>query len=350
MFKSFRVAVVIPCYRVEATVTDVVAKIPEFVDWIIAVNDASPDGTQAVLQSIPDPRMVLLKHETNQGVGGAMATGYEEALRRDADIVVKLDGDGQMDPPFMRHLVEPIAEEICDYAKGNRFLHFQALKKMPWSRKIGNISLTFLTKLASGYWHTFDPQNGYLAIRTDYLRALDLDRLRSRRYFFENEMLIRLNVESARVLDCPMPSVYAGEVSSLRIGKVLTYFPYFLTRGFLSRLFHRYVLRDFSVVIPLYLFGGLSFLFGLMFGLFALVVRIAPQVIGTFGVSLRTRGTVLHELSAILPVDPNVPLPSATVMLSVLPLMLGVQFLLQGLLIDILSTPRVERPTWHYEK
>jgi hypothetical protein len=168
--------------------------------------------------------------------------------------------------------------------------------------------------MASGYWHVFDPQNGYLAVRVSFLRLLNLECLRTRRYFFENEMLIRLNIESARVLDCPMPAIYAGEVSSLRISRILMYFPYFLFRGFLSRLFHRYVVRDFSVVIPLYLIGFLLFVWGTFFGIFAWV-----------------RGARM-----------GVPATTGTVMLSVLPLILGIQMLLQGLLFEILQTPKAE--------
>ncbi|NQU44226.1 glycosyltransferase family 2 protein, partial [bacterium] len=264
--------------------------------------------------TVPErPELIVIHHSRNQGVGGAMASGFEKALQLDLDILVKVDGDGQMDPEFMIELVEPLANGHCDYAKGNRFLHFDALRLMPLSRKLGSILLTFLTKIASGYWHVFDPQNGYLAVRQDFLRFLNLERLRNRRYFFENEMLIELNIDSARVLDCPMPSIYGGEVSSLRVSQVMLYFPVYLFRGFFSRLFHRYVLRDFSVVVPLYLLGALSFGWGVYFGIL------------TWWRS-----------------DPAAPTPTATIMLSVLPLILGMQMLLQGLLFEILQTPRAE--------
>lgn len=322
MFKDFRVGVVIPCYRVEDNIIDVIGRVPDFVDAVIAVNDASPDDTAKILASIKSERLTVLTHEKNQGVGGAMVTGFKKALEMDLDIVVKLDGDGQMDPAFMVELVEPVADGVCDYAKGNRFLHFDALRQMPLPRKIGNIALTFLTKVASGCWHTFDPQNGYVAIRSDYLRALDFDRLATRRYFFENEMLIRLNIETARILDCPMPSIYAGEVSSLRISQVLTYFPLFLLRGFFSRMFHRYILRDFSIVIPLLFAGVPLLLWGLGFGFWGWL-QAGPD-----------KG----------------PLPAATVMLAVLPLIVGAQMLLSALLIDILQTPQAERPVFRRHK
>lgn len=319
MFDNARIAVVIPCYRVEQTIARVVETLPDFVDLVVMVDDASPDATGETIDRLATNAnggatdIVALHHNRNQGVGGAMATGYAEALERGADIVVKVDGDDQMRPDFMVELIEPLAVGICDYAKGNRFRHFRALKAMPLVRKLGNIALTFLTKVASGYWHVFDPQNGYVAIHRDMLQSLDLECLRSRRYFFENEMLIRLNIESARVLDVPMPSVYGDEVSSLRVSHVLAYFPMHLTRGFVARLFHRYVLRDFSVVIPLYLIGFLAFAWGFGFGLAAWIDHYS---------------------------HPDTPTPTGTVMLSVLPLIVGLQMLLQGLLIDILQTPR----------
>ncbi|MHB8872493.1 MAG: glycosyltransferase family 2 protein [Myxococcaceae bacterium] len=316
MVQGSRIGVVIPCYRTEQTIAAVVAGIPEYVDTIIAVNDASPDGTQAALEAISSPRLVVLRHEHNQGVGGALATGYAEALRRELDIVVKVDGDGQMAPEGILELVLPIVEGRCDYAKGNRFLHARELRGMPALRKLGSIALTFITKFASGYWHVFDPQNGFLAIARDHLASLDLERLRSRRYFFENEMLIQLNVLGARVLDCPMPARYRGENSSMKVWRVLLYFPYFFLHGFLFRMLNRYVLRDFSIIIPFYLLGSCLFLWGLGFGSYEWII------------ALRT----------------NVPTHTGTIMLVVLPLILGLQFLLQGLLIDILQTPRALEP------
>lgn len=323
MLQDHRIAVVIPCFRVEHKIEGVLRSLPEYVDLAIAVNDASPDDTGAILDRLAaaglekGPELKVLHHEKNQGVGGAMASGFREALRQKADVVVKLDGDGQMRPEDMVTLLQPILANDCDYAKGNRFLHFDSLRKMPLARKLGSIALTFFTKISSGYWHVFDPQNGYLAIHRDFLKLLNLDRLASRRYFFENELLIQMNIQAARVQDCPMPSVYGDEISSLSIGKVLLYFPFFLVRGFVSRLFHRYVLRDFSVVVPLYLMGSLLFGWGFLFGL-----RIWYN-------------TVTAEVAKAT--------PTGTIMLSVLPLILGVQFLMQGLLIEIMQTPKSDR-------
>ena len=317
MLLEHRVAVVIPCYRVERHVADVIRGLPEWVDAVVAVNDASPDGTGAVLDGLAGGRVSVVHRARNGGVGAAMADGFRRALELGADIVVKVDGDGQMDTSRLADLVEPIAADSADYAKGNRFLHTRELGRMPALRLVGNIALTFLTKLASGYWHVFDPQNGYLAIHADYLRLLDLDRLATRRYFFENEMLIQLNVEQARVLDVPMPAFYGTEESSLRIGRVLTYFPPNLVRGFLWRLWQRHVMRDFSVVVPLYLMGSVLFVFGFVFGLYVWV-------------------RALRE---------GVPATTGTVMLSVLPFVVGVQMLLQALLFEVLQSPRASQPS-----
>jgi dolichol-phosphate mannosyltransferase len=315
-YRGFRVGIVIPCYQVERSIASVITAIPDYVDIIIAVDDASSDETLATLRSIQEPRLIVLTHTANQGVGGAMVTGFREALRSELDIVVKVDGDGQMQLERLPELIDPIVENICDYAKGNRFLNAHELVRMPAPRRLGNIALTFLTKFASGYWHVFDPQNGYLAISLDYLKMLHFGRLQKQRYFFENEMLIQLNVLGARVLDCPMPAHYGDEKSSLRITRVLLSFPRQLCRGFFYRMLQRHILRDFSIIIPLYFFGGVLFLFGLIFGGW-------------------------HWWKAL---QTNIPTPTGTIMLSVLPLILGIQFLLQGLVVDILQTPRVNPP------
>ncbi len=314
MFEGCRVGVVIPSYRVEKAVAEVIRTVPEYVDVIVAVNDCSPDSTLATLKAIQDPRLVVVSHDVNKGVGAAVATGFAELLKVGIDIAVKLDGDGQMDPERMVDLVEPIASGHTDYAKGNRFLHAKELREMPLVRKLGSIALTFLTKFASGYWHVFDPQNGYLAISGEYLSSLDLSRMNSRRYFFENEMLIQLNVLGARVKDAAMPARYADEVSSMRISRVLFYFPYFLMHGFFFRMFNRYVLRDFSVIIPFYVLGSAMFAFGAVFGSYEWFQAVRTST----------------------------PTATGTIMLSVLPLILGLQLLLQGLLIDILGSRRAD--------
>ncbi|HYD48391.1 MAG TPA: glycosyltransferase family 2 protein, partial [Terriglobales bacterium] len=239
MYREQRVAVVMPCYNESAMVADVIRGIPPLVDHIFVVDDCSPDNTAAAAGAVGDPRVDVTRHQRNQGVGGATLTGFRKALERGADLVVKIDGDGQMDPSRLPALLDPLVQDGYEYTKGNRFLHSDELRQMPVPRLLGNFALTFLTKLASGYWHIFDPQNGYVAIRAGALRALDLDRV-ARDFFFENDMLIRLNVLNARVRDVAIPAHYGNEESSLSINRILTTFPLKLARGFGIRIWEKY--------------------------------------------------------------------------------------------------------------
>lgn len=311
MLLDAKIAVVIPCFLVADHIGQVVATIPEFVDHIVAVNDCCPEGTADALKDIDDSRLLVVFHDRNKGVGGAMITGYREALNLDADVIIKMDGDGQMDPKYLESLVEPVARGMCGYTKGNRFLHGKELQKMPATRMFGNIALTFLTKIASGYWNIFDPQNGYTAISRDALEAIDLNEL-DQRYFFENQMLILLNTRLIPVMDVPIPARYGNESSSLSIGHTLRHFPPLLVRGFLLRLWRRHVVLDFSPLVPLLVAGLFFVLFGIIFGAY-------------------------HWISSI---HTGIPATSGTVMLAVLPLILGAQAILQALLIDMASAPR----------
>lgn len=315
MVDGYTIAIVIPCYQVAQNVAGVIERIPDYVDAIIAVDDGSVDDTRQQLEEVQCDRLTVLHHDENQGVGGTMATGYRYALDTGVDIVVKVDGDGQMDPAYMIELVRPLTRGGCDYTKGNRFLHTRELRQMPFTRMVGNILLTFLTKISSGYWHVFDPQNGFLAIRKEFLSTLDLDRIRTCRYFFENEMLVQLNIVAARVLDCPMPAVYTGTPSSLYIPEVVRYYPRLLIRGFFARIFFRYILRDFSIIVPLYFFGFILFAWGGIFG----------------GYTWWHFSTQVRQAA-----------PTGTIMLSALPMILGFQMLITGLVIDILQSPRAE--------
>lgn len=315
MIEGQRVAVVVPCFRVEAHITWVLGRMPPFVDRVFVVDDASPDGTAAAVRAVADPRVNLLTHASNQGVGGAMATGLRAALEAGTELIVKCDGDGQMDPEDIPALVRPLVEGRAEYAKGCRFHHGQGLGAMPWVRRAGNIGLTFLTKLASGYWHVLDPQNGFVAIRSDTLTRLPLDRL-ARGYFFENDMLIRLNAVEARVIDVPLPARYGSERSSLRTSSALLGFPPRLLRGFLRRVFLRYVFYDVS---PVAVFGGLGFVLCLSGGL--------------YGAFHWVRNALQGQLT-----------PTGTVVLAAVPLILGFQLLLQAVVLDIQASPRPGPP------
>ncbi len=311
MFRDTRVHVVIPAYNVAPHLGAVLRGIPAFVDTVTVVDDGSTDDTAEAAKNAGDPRVTVLGSPTNEGVGGAMARGFEHALAQGDGIIVKMDGDGQMDPADLPRLLEPIVDGRCDYAKGNRFLRSRELDIMPKARLAGNFVLTFLTKLASGYWNVFDPQNGYLAITSGTLRLLDLSRL-SRRYFFENDMLINLNIFDARVCDVAMPSRYGTERSSMRLGRILCSFPFHLFRGYWHRFYRKHVLRDFSPV-ALFMLTGLPLLaWGTGFGLY------------TWGQSW-----LQNQFAS-----------TGTVMLSVLPFLVGFELVLQALVLEIRDTPR----------
>ena len=311
MFRDTRVHVVIPAFNVSTHLAGVLRSLPDFVDGVTVVDDGSSDDTAAVAAAVGDRRVTVLRSPVNEGVGGAMARGFAHALAQGEGIIVKMDGDGQMDPAELPGLVAPIVEGRCDYAKGNRFLRSRELDIMPRARLAGNFVLTFLTKLASGYWNVFDPQNGYVAIASSTLRLLDLDRL-SRRYFFENDMLINLNIFDARVRDVAMPARYGAEQSSMRLGRVLCSFPYHLFCGYWHRFYRKHVLRDFSPV-ALFMLTGLPLLaWGTGFGVY------------TWGQSW-----LRNQFAS-----------TGTVMLSVLPFLVGFELVLQALVLEIRDTPR----------
>jgi glycosyltransferase involved in cell wall biosynthesis len=311
MYKGFRIAVVIPAHNEADHIGQVLRTTPGFVDDIIVVDDSSRDNTAEVARQSGDARLIVLQTETNCGVGGAIELGYRKALELDAQILVKMDGDGQMLPEYLPALLDAVIESGYDYAKGNRFLASESLGFMPRHRLFGNIVLTFLTKLASGYWHIFDPQNGYTAIKSDALRTLDLNAVH-KRFFFENDMLIQLNMHGCRVKDVAIPAYYGTEESDLNVLGIGVTFPFLLLRKFFHRVYQKYVLRDFSP-IALFLFVGIVlFGWGMIYGAVKWIEAIATG----------------H------------PTPIGTIMLVVLPLILGFQLLLQAIVLDINETPR----------
>jgi glycosyltransferase involved in cell wall biosynthesis len=303
---------VIPAYRAEASIADVLTSIGDRAAWIIVVDDASPDRTATIASAAArrDPRIRLLRHEVNQGVGGAVLTGYREAVRLGAEIVVKMDSDGQTDPAYLPALVDPIVRGQADYTKGNRFVHARQLRSMPLLRRIGNLGLSLLTKLASGYWGIFDPTNGYTAIHAAVIPLLN-DEAIARRYFFESSMLLELNLLRAVAKDVYIPSKYGDETSHLSIGKALCQFPGSLLKGLLRRTWIQYFVRDFSIA-SLYLVVGLFLL-------------CAGSLFGGF-----------HWWWSL---ERQVATPTGTVMLAVLPIILGVQLLIQAVGLDIQSQP-----------
>ncbi|MEM0475582.1 MAG: glycosyltransferase family 2 protein [Candidatus Norongarragalinales archaeon] len=314
MYKRKKVAVVIPAFNEQAHIASVVKTIPKYVDFTIVVDDASTDATNAVAKKAAGKKLgkkiFVLRHEKNQGVGGAIVTGHKKALALGVDFVVVMAGDGQMPPQYASALLDALCEG-CDYAKGNRFLGKGALRGMPALRVLGNAMLTFLTKAASGYWHVFDPQNGFTAIRASTLRSLDLDSL-AKGYVFENDLLVKLNIISARVRDVAIPAQYGSEKSGIKLWKFVPSAAWHLKKSFLRRIYEKYVLRDFHP-IALFLFGGAALsTVGFLTGLWILWEKFA------------------HSLS------PSV----GSVLLCLLPLVVGIQLLLTALILDVYETPR----------
>jgi len=315
MLRGNSIGVVVPAFRVAAQVGEVVRRMPTFVDRVFVVDDACPEGSGDSAAAVEDPRVEILRHDENQGVGGAMATGFEAALEAGLDVVAKCDGDGQMDPADLALLLDPLLDGRAEYAKGCRFYHADELRRMPTSRLVGNIGLTFLSKLASGYWHVLDPQNGFVAIEAETLRQLSIKRL-ARDYFFENDMLIRLNVLGARVVDVSMPARYGTETSSLSPWRTLRSFPAKLLRGFVRRIVLKHFIYD---VTPTALFG-----------LAGLTLLISGSAFGLY-----------HWIRSALERHTT---PAGTVILAAVPLLLGSELLLRALVFDIESTPRPAKP------
>lgn len=311
MYEGLRVAVVMPALNEAGHIGDVLRRMPDWIDRIIVVDDHSTDGTAEAAEQAGDGRLEVIRHHASQGVGGATIAGMRRALDDGADLLVKVDGDGQMDPQQIDKLLAPLAHEGYDYTKANRFLHTDALRQMPRARLLGNFALTFLTKLASGYWHLFDPQNGFLAVRAAALRRLPLQDI-ARGFFFENDMLIRLNIEHCRVKDVAIPAHYGNEQSSLRIRRVLLTFPALLARGLGVRIWEKYMLRDFSPIAVFWLLGVPLMLFGGVFGSW-------------------------HWANSWWS---GRPASTGTVMLSVLPFLLGFELLLQAIILEIRESPR----------
>jgi len=306
------IAVVIPCHRVKKQILDVLAAIGPECGRIFVVDDACPEGTGNHVEShCSDPRVRVLRCEKNLGVGGATLEGYRAALSEGAELIVKLDGDGQMDPALIPRLIRPIQDASADYCKGNRFFHLDGLGTMPRIRLIGNSLLSFVSKLSSGYWNVFDPTNGFTAIHAAVAGELPFSKL-SQGYFFESDVLFRLGILRAVVIDVPMPARYGDEGSGLVIRSVVGSFAAKHLRNTAKRVFYNYYLRNFNVASIEILLGTLFLGFGAWFG----------------------------ASSWISGIQSGIPSTSGTVMLAALPVIVGVQLLLASLSYDVQNVPR----------
>lgn len=310
-----KLVVVIPSYKTAAHIVGVVRSMPRSVSRVIVVDDACPEGSgKLVLSSVKDKRVSVLFHSENQGVGGAMITGFKAALAEGADIVIKVDGDGQMDPADIARLVKPIVEGRADYAKGNRFDSLEDLEQMPRYRIFGNAVLSLMSKVSTGYWNITDPTNGFVAIHRSVLSRVHLEKLR-KNFFFESDLLFRLSLIKAVVVDVAIPARYGSEKSNLRIGHVLLDFPYRHFVNHVKRVFYLYYLREWSVASVELPAGLLLFFWGLIYG--------------------STTWITNASLGVVTPVGP--------VMLSAVPLILGFQLILAFISYDVSAEPKNPR-------
>jgi dolichol-phosphate mannosyltransferase len=307
-----RIVVVIPCYKVVHQIRAVIAAVGPEVDRIFCVDDACPENSGDFIErEVCDPRVVVVRHVVNQGVGGAVMTGYMHAVEDGATVIVKIDGDGQMDPALLRGFVAPILRGEADYTKGNRFWDLRQIRQMPLARLIGNLGLSFLSKASTGYWDVFDPTNGYTAIHAEVASRLPLESI-SKRYFFETDILFRLNTMRAVVVDIPMDAKYGDELSGLKLSRVLFEFPLKHARNLLKRIVYSYFLRDLPVA-SFELLGGIGlFCFGVFYG------------------AWHWWQSGLHGYGT----------PVGTIMVATVAVISGLQFFLAFLSYDIASLPR----------
>lgn len=308
-----KVAVIVPCYKVKKQVMNVIASIGLEVDKIFVVDDCCPDKSgDYILQHAKDSRIEVLKNTINLGVGGAVINGYKVALDEGFDVMLKLDGDGQMDPALIPKFIKPILDGKADYTKGNRFCRLESLMGMPLIRKLGNAVLSFVNKASSGYWGIMDPTNGFTAIHRSALEQVPLEKL-SHRYFFESDMLFRLGTVRAVVRDVPMDAKYEDEESNLSITSVALEFTPLYIKSFLKRIFYMYFLRDFNVASVELIIGPVLLLFSSIFGLFHWIYSAEQGLIT----------------------------PTGTIMVAVLPFVMGFQLLLSALHYDVTNSPTV---------
>ncbi|WP_233349257.1 glycosyltransferase family 2 protein [Hyphomonas sp. CACIAM 19H1] len=304
--------IVIPMFRVKNQIADVLAAIPDWVEGVVAVDDKCPEGSGAFATTCSNrPNFHVIEHAQNQGVGGAVMTGYRKCCELGARIIVKVDGDNQMDLRWLGPLVLPIASGVADYTKGNRFSSLSHVKGMPFIRLFGNSALSLMSKVSSGYWNVFDPTNGYTAIHAEVARELATRNV-AKRYFFESDVLYHLGAMRAVVRDVAMPAIYADEESNLSVRRVVLPFLFYHTRNAFKRFVGHYIIRNFTVATLETIFGMVLIVFGAMVAFRHFVTRADAFDIASPGL----------------------------VMLSALPVMLGVQLLLAALNFDILNVPR----------
>jgi glycosyltransferase involved in cell wall biosynthesis len=245
---SEKVLVVVPAFKTANQILETVTGIRSLGLEVLVVDDACPEGSGEIIgREFAEDRLTnVITHEQNQGVGGAMKTGFAWALENDFEIIVKIDGDGQMDPALVPELIKPLIENNADFSKGNRFESPRMVRQMPFIRLLGNGFLSLFSKISTGYWSVNDPTNGFIAIKKETLAKLEPELLADS-YFFESDLLFRLAIVRARISEMPMAAVYGDEKSSLKIMKVLWTFPFLHFRNLIKRIVYNYYIRDWSI-------------------------------------------------------------------------------------------------------
>lgn len=308
MYKNLKVAAILPCYNEEKLIGKTIETMPDLVDMIIAVDDKSTDATWSTIQKLAKKhkRVIPVHHEVNQGIGGAYVSGFETALQKDADLIFTMAGDAQCNQTYMPNMIDTLLDENLDYVKANRFVHIEELRQMPTFRRIGNTVITILTKFSSGYYSIFDSQNGYGVFKKKTLQGLPIEHI-GRRYDYENTLLISLAIMGAKIKDEPVPAIYGDEQSTIPVFKTTLRALRVVWMGFWRRIYHKYVLVNFHP-IALFIFGGLILgVIGALFGIYLLIERV-----------------FFSETPS-----------SGTVMLAVLPIILGFQLLLTSITMDM---------------
>lgn len=315
-YSAIKIAVVIPFYNASNEILLVISKLPDYIHSVIIVDDQSPTPLpKADIEKLAPSKAAVyfIENTINLGVGGATKRGFEEAIGIGAEIIIKVDADDQMDLTYLPDLLDPLIANKCDVAKGNRFRDLKALRAMPLIRRIGNLGLSFLIKAATGYWHNFDPTNGFLALKADVVKKLNFNNL-ANRYYFETSLLSQLYFEKAAIKDIAMPAIYGEEKSSMKIWQMPFVFGARLTNTFIKRIVKEYFLYDFNIGSVYLLFGFPLFMFGIIFGI---IEWIYYASINTFA-------------------------PTGTIMIVTLSIMLGFQLILQAIQYDIINAPKAQ--------
>lgn len=295
MYRKKSIGVAVPAYNESKLIEKTLSSIPKYVDKIYAVDDGSKDDTAEKIKSFRDNRIVFIQ-QANGGVGAAVTAGYKKALEDHIDIVAVMAGDNQMDPQYLPDLLDPIIDGKAEYTKGNRLLNSKYRQGMSTWRSLGNYILTFLNKVASGYWNVDDPQNGYTAISSRALKMMNLNEI-YRGYAFENDLLVKLNVHDVSVVNVPIPARYANEKSKIRYPNFIAKTSLYFIRALIWRSWNKYIVNLNPIGI-IYLLGGF-FTFAGFFALFALEILYILLGLSLFGVAafseiLRTQLMEVH--------------------------------------------------------